>query len=422
MASSLTKSTDLADAKLPSESEPPQRLYDRNFAITVFGQTCFVIANTLMAHYSRWIEYLGGNLRQVGFVMGVGSAIGLLLRPWIAQWMNRVGAKTMWAIGYGIFIVASLSNLLLHDMSPLIIVCRSGLVLGAAIVFTSGLTYVSQIAPDHRRAEAIGILGVGGFLGMLVGPLLGDLFLGSGNRQFADFVCFFVVAAAANLIPATTLLFIRPPRRSQTTSTIRLSEFVSTVKTHWPGTIVWVDFAFGVCLCGPFIYMANFIDRDSIELGRFSVIGVFFWFYAGPAIAIRILGRQLPQQLGTARVLILGGLLMSLGMFAFALVGSQQPWLIVLPALLAGSGHALMFHTMTALTIATFPLDLRGTGSTLALMLLDLGTICGAPVLGQIGESHGFSALFATIGGVCLAATCVFWGSSTRSAKTSGPQ
>ena len=31
-------------------------------------------------------------------------------------------------------------------------------------------------------------------------------------------------------------------------------------------------------------------------------------------------------------------------------------------------------------------------------MMLDLGTFLGAPVLGMIGESYGFSMLFATIG------------------------
>lgn len=367
-----------------------------------------------MAHYARWIEFLGGDLRQVGLVMGVGSFLGLVLRPWIAQWMNRLGSRTMWAIGYSVFAVASISNLLLGELSFGIYLCRSGLVLGGAIVFTSGLTYVSQIAPAERRAEAIGILGVGGFLGMLVGPFLGDLFLGSADRQRVDFVWFFATAAIANLIPAFLLIFIRPPAKSTVAVSIRLSEFATKVRQHWPGTILLVDLAFGVCMCGPFIFVASFIDREPLSMSGFSVIGVFFWFYAGPAIAIRVLGRQLPQRLGTQRVLIAGGCLMSLGMFAFAMVGQENPWLIIAPALLAGCGHSLMFHTMTALTLETFPVEVRGTGSTLALMMLDLGTICGAPILGLIGEQYGFRVLFATIGSTSLLATIVFWISHQR--------
>ena len=387
-------------------SSQPARLYDRNFALAILSQTCFVIANTLMAHYSRWIDFLGGDLAQIGWVMGVGATLGLVLRPWMAQWMNRLGARTMWGIGYGVFAAASLSNLLLHDLTIGIYLVRSAIVLGAAIVFASGITYISQIAPDNRRSEAIGILGVGGFLGMMLGPFLGDLFLGSeAERSRDDFVLFFVVAAALNILPVIILLFIRTPARSTAPVTIRLSEFVGTVRRYWPGSILLVDMAFGVCMTGPFVFVASFIDSEPLVIPGVSVLGLFFWFYAGPAIVIRIAGRRLPEIVGDQRLLTIGGLFMSSGMFAFAMVGSGNAWTIVVAALLGGIGHALMFHTMTSLTIATFPSEVRGTGSALALMALDIGTIAGAPILGQVGDRFGFKALFATIGVVCLIAT-----------------
>ncbi|MEM7559710.1 MAG: MFS transporter, partial [Planctomycetota bacterium] len=78
-----------------------------------------------------------------------------------------------------------------------------------------------------------------------------------------------------------------------------------------------------------------------------------------------------------------------------------------IPAVLAGLGHSLMFHTMTSLTIQSFPQEYRGTGSALALMTLDLGTLLGAPVLGWIGAEFGYSMLFNTIA-FALIATFVF--------------
>ncbi|RMF40567.1 MAG: hypothetical protein D6753_11465, partial [Planctomycetota bacterium] len=59
-----------------------ERLYDGNFLLTLLCQTCFVIAHSLMAHYARWVEFLGGNLTQVGWVMGSGAAVSLIARPW----------------------------------------------------------------------------------------------------------------------------------------------------------------------------------------------------------------------------------------------------------------------------------------------------------------------------------------------------
>ena len=102
------------------------RLYDRNFWLAFVSQSCFVSANTLMAHYSRWIEFLGGDLSQVGMIMGVGALLGLVLRPWMAQWINRLGARVMWACGYGIFSLSSLTNLFLENIDLEIFIVRYG--------------------------------------------------------------------------------------------------------------------------------------------------------------------------------------------------------------------------------------------------------------------------------------------------------
>lgn len=360
-----------------------------------------------MAHYSRWIEFLQGDLKQIGWIMGAGSAAGLLLRPWMAQWINRLGAKITWAAGLIVFAIASLGNLLVSDLSVAIYLVRAGLVTGAAIVFASSLTYVSQTAPEHRRTEAIGILGVGGFVGMLIGPYLGDLFLGDIDRQRIDFVWLFVVSAVADLIPLVLLPFLPTPSKIAK-GRVGLKEFAKLCKRYWPGPIVLIDFAFGVCMNAPFVFVANFIDDSKVQLGSFSGLGVFFWFYAGVAIFVRVRLRGLPERFGSQRVLVVGCVLMSLGMLCYLLVSAQYSILILVPALMCGTAHGLMFHTMTSMTIESFPTEVRGTGSALALMMLDAGSIIGAPLLGIVGEKWGYNALFVTISLVCLAALLAF--------------
>lgn len=388
---------------------PEQRLYDRNFLFALASQISFVIANTLMAHYARWIDFLGGNIQQVGWITGIGSTLGILFRPWIAQWINRFGARRMWLSGYMLFAGASMSNLLLTDLHPAIYIVRSCLILGAAIVFASGLTYITQTAPEHRRTEAIGLLGAGGFVGMLIGPVLGDLILATENiggaavRDRDGFVTLFVVAALANAFPAVLLLFMRTPSSQGSRRSVSLRDFVSTVRQHWPGVILLVDFVFGICMAAPFIFVASFIDDAALKMGGYSVIGIFFWVYAGSGLTIRITTRKLPDRIGPHKVLLAGLALMSIGMFSFAIVSADLSWLIIVPALLTGLGHGLMFHTMTSLTIAPFPNAVRGTGSALALMMLDLGTLVGAPILGYIGDQVGYAALFSTIGSSCTA-------------------
>ena len=213
---------------MPTGNRLTERLYDRNFVLAMLSQTCFVIANTLMAHYARWIEFLGGDIEQIGWIMGAGAVLGLILRPWMGQWINRLGARAMWLVGYAFFAAGSMGNLLLDDLHPLIYLLRSCLVLGAAIVFASSLTFISQTAPSDRRTEAIGILGAGGFLGMLIGPLLGDLMLSADVRVREDFVLLFMVAGLANALPAILLCFVKTPDGQGREMPVRLADFAGT--------------------------------------------------------------------------------------------------------------------------------------------------------------------------------------------------
>ncbi|RMF44810.1 MAG: MFS transporter [Planctomycetota bacterium] len=326
----------------------------------------------------------------------------------MAQWIDRVGAKRMWGLGFVIFSAASLANLGLDGLGPAIYLLRCSILLGAALVFASSLCYVSQIAPPSRRTEAIGLLGVGGFLGMLVGPLLGDLFLGTGQRSREDFAALFIAAAVANLVPLLLLTKLRSPEMDGPVRSVRLTDFIRTVWRYWPGAILLVDFAFGVAMTCPLIFLASFIDQAPLQMGNLSMLGVFFTCYAGWAIALRIGMRRWPEVYGPRPVLIGGMLFMALAMFAFLLVDASRPWLLLLPAVLGGTGHALTFHTMTSLTLDPFPPQYRGTASALALMMLDMGTFVGAPVLGKLGQVAGFNSLFAAVGVTCLGATWIY--------------
>jgi MFS family permease len=143
---------------------------------------------------------------------------------------------------------------------------------------------------------------------------------------------------------------------------------------------------------------------------------MFFWCYAGLAIFLRVGLRRLPDRIGPKRVLAVGALLMSAGMCSYSLVDSSHSWLIIVPALLCGAVHGLMFHTMTSLNLQWFPIELRGTGSSLALMMLDLGMIGGAPILGIIGEFFGYATMFVSIGGFCFLSLLVYGRSHHRPA------
>ena len=393
---------------MPPHTSSTTRLYNRDLVLAVACQTCFVVANTLLAQYGRWIEFLGGNVRQVGWIMGSSAVVVLVARPWLGQWTNRLGSRTMWYIGYAIFVVGCAGNLLLDGLHPSIYFYRALLVLGGATVFASSLTYVTQTAPPNRRTEAIGILGVGGFLGMLIGPALGDVFLSGDDRTRSDFLWMFKFAAISVIVPVILLSFLRTPAVQNGKSRVSLKDFVHTAWKYWPGTVLWVAFAFGVCMAGPFVFLASFIDEKSLAIPGVSVIGLFFWCYAGWGLIVRVALRQTPDRRGRRKVLLAGLLILAAGNCLYGLVSAANPWLIIVPALVAGTGHGLVYHTMTSLTLESYPTDVRGTGAAVSLMAIDLGFLVGSPVLGSIADGMGFDWMFASIGLVTFLAAAIY--------------
>ena len=389
----------------------PIRSFNLVLTLGIACQLAFVIANTLMAHYARWISFLGGSVQDIGMITGTGALIGLLFRPWMGQWINRLGAKNTWAAGYLCFALGTLGNLAIHQVDWAIFALRALLMMGGALVFTSSLTYIAQIAPVERRTESIGFLGIGGFLGMMVGPFCGDLLL--QTRERSDFITLFLIASAA-LVVGLALIWLLPPvdvppskHRGR-----QFTEFVKTVATYWPGWILLVNTVFGVCMTVPFVFLADFIDTDRIDTGRWSELGLFFLCYAGMGLTLRVGLSKLPNLIGRRKVLLCGMTCMGTGLMCFRFVDADHSMWIMLPALLCGAGHGLSFHTLTSLTIERFPVEVRGTGSALCLMMLDIGQIGGPPVLALAAESVGFTTSFAMIGVLVVVVGLVYAGSS----------
>ena len=384
------------------------RLYDRTFLISFLCQVSFVFANMLIGHYARWVTFLDGDAADVGWVMGIAAIAGLALRPWLGQWINRWGARATWLIGFLLFGGGALGSLAVDSVGIGMCIARAAIAAGAAFAFASQLTYITLTTPLDRRTEGIGVAGAGGFVAMLIGPLTGDLILGAEERSRGDFVVLFVTTASILLVPAILVGFLRAPQIENSRGATRLGDFIRIVRQHWPGMILIVDAAFGICLCVPFVFLPNFVDVMGLLTPGLTPLGWFFLGYAGVGLSVRLLLRRLPDRAGRRKVLLAGLVFSATGMFSFLAVEPSSPMLLLVPACLCGTAHALMFFTMIALTLEPFPPEVRGSGSALALMLVDFGTLAGAPLLGQLAASFGYRSVFITAGSLTLVAAVLY--------------
>jgi MFS family permease len=386
-------------------------LYTRRFLLAQTAQMLFVVASTLLGHYARWIEHLGGSPATVGWIMGGGAVTGLLLRPWLGQWIAAVGCRRAWLFGMTIFGIGILGNFALADQYWPVLLLRTLIVVGSALVAVASLTFVMRHAAPERRSEAIGALGASGFLGMLIGPLVGDLLLGNGERAHWQFHLLFGVSVAFTIASTLLVWFLPDEPDASARGQVRLGAFVSTVKERWPGAIMLVNAAFGLGMAVPFAFLPSFIDQRGLSIvGGVSPIGFFFAAYAGLGLVARFTGARFQDRLGRERVLFAGIACMGVGLLTFPFVTADRAWLLIVPALVCGVGHALVFPAMTSLNLETFDDRTRGTGSTLSLMTSDLGYIAGTPILGWLATSVGYDAMhLATAAAVLSAGSFYAW-------------
>jgi MFS family permease len=399
-----------------TESAIENKLYDRSFLLAFFSQVLFVPANAALVHYAEWVQflYLGDQekaLLELGYITSFGAILGFVSRPWLGQLINRFGARLIWIIGYLLFIAGFMGNLWISEIGWGIYALRGTMFLGVACIFTSSITYITLTTPEQRRTEAIGILGVGGFIGFLIGPMIGEIVLGE-NPGVTEFETYFWMGSSCVLVSMSLLFFMPSPPGSVKAGSLSLLQFIKTCQKYWPGSIVFINMAFGLSMTVPLHLLKKFvIDQNLNEsmVGGLGIITIFYLVYAGWGMTIRILLKNAPDRIGRRKVLCAGLTSMVLGYSGYCTVTAESMWMILVPAFLCGTGHGLTYHCMTALSLQTFPTESRGTGSALSLMAFDCGAVFGMPIMASLVVWQGYNMMFLTVAATVAVISIIYF-------------
>ena len=133
----------------------------------------------------------------------------------------------------------------------------------------------------------------------------------------------------------------------------------------------------GVGIGIPFSFLRTFAAELGIE-----GIRSFFLVYAAVAFVVRISCRQLPDQWGVKRTLLLGLSCLAISMVSYLCV--TGPRTLLIPAALGGLAHAFVFPAAVAGSSLAFPIWYRGIATTLILTMFDIGSLVGQPAVGSI--------------------------------------
>lgn len=406
--------------------------YGPRFWATWISNTCLMVAVSLLFRYADFVSSLGGTEDQLGMITGIGMVGAIVSRCFLGVAIDRYGAGRVWALSLLLLATCLLGHLAVRSLQPpLIHALRIAYTISLAGAFGASITFVSLRAPPDRMGEMIGMLGSSGFVGMAIGPAIGDwLFAGAGDAIVSRlFYCSSISAIVALVFAWMATARVRPVGASSRQSTVERVAATATdhdaataddaaakdaaakdantstdehdaalrrnplpvnplrlVRQYHPGWTLLVGMAMGFGIGMPGTFLSAFAAEK-----HFSDLGWFWIPYAMIAFVVRILTRRLADRWGTRPTILTGLACIAASMFAYLLVNSEISLLI--PAALGGTAHAFLFPAAMAEGNQSFPIEYRGLATTLMLTMFDLGMLIGQPVFGFTVEWSRLSGL-----------------------------
>jgi MFS family permease len=391
----------------PAEREAS--VYNRVFWLAYVANLTLVTANALTFRFAELVAFLGGSEQIAGTIVGVGVAGALVARLFLGRGIDHYGTRKLWFGSCLLFIASCGLFLVCHTISPLIFIVRIGFAVSVAGMFTCSIVHIQNLVPAARRTEVIGNLGSSGFLGMILGSQIGDWIFAVFSEGRPQFLALFGGTVVLGIV--YLILVIAATRGDGHVRPHCTLPAHKLLFRYWPGSVVLVALMMGVSITVTTVFLTRF----ATHLGFRNAVGTFFTGYAVCAFVFRIATQRWSQTMGRHRMILFGLLGHAACHASLPFVTAQ--WHFLFPAVAGGFGHALLFPAVVSKGAGQFPRRFRGSGTTLVLGFVDLGTALFAPVLGGIIDHFdhtGFREMFFTSAATSLLIAAVYAATTAR--------
>ncbi len=345
------------------------------------GLAYFLADGLLVPAVPRYVagQLTGGNIA-VGLVVAAFSLSALVLRPWAGRLADRHG-RSLAMIGGGIIFAASVAAYDLVDSAGALAGLRLLTGVGDAFFFVGALTAMSDLAPAERRGEAISLFSLSLYVGLAVGPPIGELLI-----NLAGFTTVWMVAAGSALL-AVLLASRVGDTRSEAADEPRVGRARLVPRAAVVPALLLLALVWGMA------GFLAFVPLYALDLGL-SGSGFLLFGFAGIVVVIRSVGRRIPDRLGAVRSVRISLLCSTIGL---AVIGGWQsaPGL-VLGTVVLGVGIALGTPAIMMLALDRAPAAERGAVMGTVSMSIDLAAGLAPATFGLAAAAAGRDAGFLT--------------------------
>jgi MFS family permease len=322
---------------------------------------------------------LGGGEIAVGIVMGSFAFTAVVLRPVGGRLSDRRGRRTVAVAGTMLTAIAGCLYLLPLDI-PGLILARLVLGVGEGWLYTAAAAWVVDVTPEERRGETIGIFGMSIWLGLSLGPPIGEAL-----RAIGGFDLVWVFAAVAPAIGA--VIASRTPEDKLARPRPADGDREDVLL---PRGALLPGLALGCAVIG-FAAMQGFVilmleDRDVAHGAT-----VFTAFAVAVAVTRFVLS-WLPDRIGAERTAAIAAVGHATGLSILAFAHSLPVALAA--AVIQGVGYSLLFPALALLAVQRVGEQSRGAALGFFTAFFDAGMGLGAPLAGAMAVVLGYSGMF----------------------------
>jgi len=361
----------------------------------VFSSTllCFLAVGAVLPVLPRYVVGpLGGSDLDAGIVTGAFAFAAVIGRPIGGRIADRRGRRVVVVAGLLLAAAAGVLYLVLPFGVLGLVLARLVLGWGDGWVFTAGLAWTVDLAPEERRGRSIALYGLAVWGGLSLGPLLGEgLYAAWGYDAVWLFSAASPLAGAlvARVVPDRRAPVVRDPDAER--------------RPLLPRAAVRPGFALFLANVG-YATLAGFVVLHLEEQGSGGGAAVFT-ACAVTVVGARLLLAWLPDRVGPRRTAIGCGVAQALGLAMIALAGGLP--LAIAGAMVMGAGFSLSFPSLAMLVVDRVEEDERGAAMGGFSSFFDVGVGVGAPAAGAISAVAGYPAAFAVAAGLAAAGAVV---------------
>lgn len=369
------------------------------FWLLVFAATLGNIVNSASTPVLARIvqEHLAGDAALAGFVVSLSAFASIAAMPLAGILADRVGVRTVIVVATVVAAVGLAVVLASLTVGGLV---SSRILFGAgnAAVATVLTAWVVAVVPAGQRGRALSLFGLSVWVGLALGPPLGE-----NLSQSAGYQAVWIVAIALQVGGLVLASFVRGAPRTVAVADPRevargMSAWAPTLRTiALPGGVAvtaWAAEGFMIA------FLIQHLEKNGLPAEGVTGAANVFTVFAASVIVSRLLIGGLPDRIGgvaTARIslLVLGAGLAVLafsGHFAVAAIG----------AVLVGAGYSPLYPALTMLATDGLDPSRRASGVGLFSAMTSIGYAIGALLGGVLVQSVGETTSFLLVAGAQL--------------------